>query len=60
MIDQRCCNDCETCIEVCPDVFFHNEETHTIEIANLHSYPVEKVEKAINMCPGDCIYWESG
>ncbi|MBW2027245.1 MAG: ferredoxin [Deltaproteobacteria bacterium] len=46
--------------EVCPDVFFHNEETHTIEIADLHSYPVEKVEKAINMCPGDCIYWESG
>jgi len=57
-IDYRCCTDCESCIEICPSVFFRNPDTLIIDVVDLQSYPFDEVEKAISICPGDCIYWE--
>ena len=57
-IDIRCCTDCESCLEMCPEVFIRNRETGLIEIADLDDYPEEPVNQAISICPADCISWE--
>ena len=58
VIDLGACNDCESCLELCPAVFKRNEETGLIEVADLTAYPEEMVREAISMCPADCITWE--
>ena len=58
VIDLSHCTDCESCLEICPEVFKRNQETGLIEIADLPDYPEEKVEEAIVVCPADCISWE--
>jgi ferredoxin len=57
-IDLGECNDCEGCIEICPEVFQRNESMGYIEVIELDEYPEEEVLEAINICPGDCIGWE--
>ena len=57
-IDLSECNDCESCIELCPDVFRRNGETGQIEVADLSGYPEEKIREVISMCPQDCITFE--
>ena len=58
VIDLSACTDCESCLEICPEVFRRNQETGLIEIADLPEYPEEKVQEAIAVCPGACISWE--
>ncbi len=58
VIDISRCTDCESCLEICPDVFQRNMETGLIEVADLPDYPEEAVDQAINICPVDCISWE--
>ena len=58
VIDISRCTDCESCLEICPDVFQRNLETGLIEVADLTGYPEEDVDQAINICPEDCISWE--
>ncbi len=52
------CNECESCLEVCPEVFKRNLETGQIEVVDLTEYPEEAIQEAIAMCPTDCIKWE--
>ena len=54
-IDTSVCTDCNSCIEVCPDVFIRNYETGLIEIKELDFYPESCIRDAINICPVDCI-----
>lgn len=58
LIDRSDCTDCESCIDLCPQVFRRNKETGCIEVAELSEYPEEAVEEAMAMCPGDCIAWQ--
>ncbi|MBW2029676.1 MAG: ferredoxin [Deltaproteobacteria bacterium] len=58
VIDPSRCNDCQSCIELCPGVFRKNKETGAIEIIELPDYPEDEVEEAMSMCPEDCISWE--
>ncbi len=57
-VDLSCCNLCEACIEICPQVFAINPETELLVIQSLDHYPEELVEEAMAFCPGDCISWE--
>ena len=57
-IDIAECTDCESCLEICPEVFKRNEETGIIEVADLPEYPEDAVQEAIALCPADCIMWE--
>ena len=56
-IDLSECTLCESCVAVCPAVFFIND-TGMIEVAELDIYPEADVEEAIKYCPEDCIFWE--
>jgi len=52
------CNDCESCLDLCPSVFKRNEETGHIETVELPEYPEDEIREIINCCPSDCITWE--
>ena len=58
VIDLSRCTNCDSCLEICPQVFRRNEETGLIEIGDLEKYPEDQVSEAIAMCPADCIQWE--
>jgi ferredoxin len=57
-LDLSGCTDCESCIELYPDIFKKNKNTGCIEVADLSSYPEGAIEEAMAMCPGDCITWQ--
>lgn len=59
VIDLSECSYCESCISLCPDVFYLNEETGVMETAEMDEYPEEDVQSAISCCPEDCIRWEA-
>lgn len=58
VIDIGRCTNCDSCLEMCPDVFKRNSETGLIEAADLSDYPEDLVDKVISICPADCISWE--
>jgi len=58
VIDIGRCTDCESCLEMCPEVFNRNSETGLIEIADLSDYPEGLIDQVISVCPADCISWE--
>jgi len=57
-IDRSDCTDCESCIDLHPQIFRRNKETGCIEVAELSEYPEEAVQEVMAMCPGDCITWQ--
>ena len=57
-VDAGECNDCESCLEICPGIFQRNPETGFIEVMDLDEYPEECIQEAISLCPADCIAWE--
>lgn len=57
-IDLAGCTDCDSCIEICPEVFRRNETMGYVEVIELEKYPAEELLEAINICPADCIGWE--
>lgn len=58
MVDLIRCSDCDTCVDLCPEVFQRNPDTGRIEVADLSEYPEEKISEIISNCPKDCIEWE--
>ncbi len=58
VIDLGKCNECESCLEMCPTAFRRNKETGYFEVIDLPVYPEEGVEEAMSMWPTDCITWE--
>ena len=52
------CNDCESCLDLCPSVFRRNEQTGLIELVELSQYPEDEIQEVINCCPSNCITWE--
>ena len=58
VIDSAFCTDCNTCIELCPEVFRKRKETGLIEIMELSEYPDDIIQEIIILFPADCITWE--
>ena len=56
-VDLGCCTRCEGCLEICPEVFFFNPAGDYLEVAEMDSYPEDKVREAMAICPEDCITW---
>jgi ferredoxin len=59
VVDIGACSLCMGCVEVCPEAFYHNEDTGLIQVIELQHYPEDKVDEAIKYCPEDAIFWES-
>jgi len=58
IIDTDECVGCESCVELCPDVFEFDEETEKTHVKLSEGGDEECIEEAISTCPVECIHWE--
>jgi ferredoxin len=57
-IDQDECSGCETCVELCPDVFEFDEDTQKAFVKEDYEDGEDCIQEAIESCPVECISWE--
>jgi ferredoxin len=57
IIDEEECEGCETCVELCPDVFEFDEDIQKAKVINPEADD-DCVQDAIDSCPVECIHWE--
>jgi len=57
VIDEDECEGCESCVELCPEVFAFDEDTEKARVIDPASDD-ECVEEAMDSCPVECIRWE--
>ena len=57
-IDADECTGCETCVELCPDVFEFDEDTETAKVILKEGGPEDCIQEAVDSCPVECIHWE--
>jgi ferredoxin len=58
VIDTEECTGCETCVELCPDVFKFNEADEVAVVIKAEGGPEDCIDDAINACPVECIHLE--
>ena len=49
---------CESCVELCPDVFEFNEDEEKASVKDDYEGDEECIQEAIDSCPSECIEWE--
>ncbi|MCI5138507.1 MAG: ferredoxin [Candidatus Electrothrix sp. AR1] len=55
IIDTYQCSGCETCAEMCPDVFRMDEVTEKAALVNVSPHVTDAVRQAAAFCPEKCI-----
>ena len=58
VIDSQECMGCETCVELCSEVFSFNEAEGKAEVILPEGGPEDCIEEAMASCPVECIHWE--
>lgn len=58
VIDQEECVGCESCVELCPDVFEFDEEAGKSHVIEPEGGDEDCIEEAMAACPAECISWE--
>jgi ferredoxin len=58
LIDTDECTGCQTCVELCPDVFGFDEGTDKAKVILAEGGPEDCIQEAIDSCPVECIHWE--
>jgi ferredoxin len=58
VIDTDECIGCESCVELCSEVFTFNEEEEKAEVIMPEGGPEDCIEEAMETCPVECIHWE--
>ncbi len=58
VIDQDECMGCESCVEICPEVFAMDKDAEVAYVIQEEGGPEEKIQEAIDSCPNECISWE--
>ncbi|MCF8029578.1 MAG: ferredoxin [Desulfohalobiaceae bacterium] len=58
VIDQDECTGCESCVEICPEVFGFDEDAEVAYVIQEEGGPEEKIQEAIDSCPSEAISWE--
>ena len=57
-IDTDECIGCESCVELCPDVFEFDEGEDKARVKLPESGDEECIEEAMATCPVECIHWQ--
>ncbi|WP_339138348.1 MAG: ferredoxin [Candidatus Electrothrix sp. GW3-4] len=55
IIDTYQCSGCETCVEICPDVFYIDEVTEKAGLVSPSPYITDALRQAAAFCPEKCI-----
>ncbi|MFW5500839.1 MULTISPECIES: ferredoxin [unclassified Maridesulfovibrio] len=55
VIDQDECIGCETCVELCPEVFALDSDGEKAEVIKEDAVDLECVLESIDTCPVECI-----
>ena len=55
-IDEDECIGCESCVEICPDVFSFNDDTDKAEVIDENMAEEDCVDEAVASCPAECIF----
>ncbi|WP_027720399.1 ferredoxin [Maridesulfovibrio zosterae] len=55
VIDQDECIGCETCVELCPEVFALDVDGEKAEVIKEDAVELDCVEESIDSCPVECI-----
>lgn len=58
IINTEECIGCESCVEICPDVFAFNEAEEKAEVILPEGGPEDCIQEAIETCPVECIRQE--
>jgi ferredoxin len=54
LVEEECIG-CQSCVELCPDVFGFDDETEKAYVYKEHPMDEECIENAAASCPVDCI-----
>ena len=52
------CVGCESCVELCPEVFQMDESSGKSQVILPTGGPEDCIEEAIETCPSECIHWK--
>ncbi len=58
VLDQEECIGCESCVEICPEVFAFDADTEKAYVIKAEGGPEDDIQEAMDSCPVECIYWE--
>lgn len=58
VIDTNKCIGCESCVEICPEIFEFDDENDKAFVRLAEGGDEECIDEAISNCPAECIYWE--
>ncbi|MBW1829863.1 MAG: ferredoxin [Deltaproteobacteria bacterium] len=56
-IDKEECLGCESCVELCPEVFEMVEDEEKAVVILPEGGDEACIEEAIETCPAECIFW---
>ncbi|MFO7964333.1 MAG: ferredoxin [Desulfobacterales bacterium] len=51
------CIGCESCVELCPEVFEFDAENEKAVVIMPENGDEECIEEAMDSCPSECIHW---
>lgn len=51
------CIGCESCVELCPEVFGFDEKAEKAVVILPEGGPKDCIEEAMATCPVECIHW---
>ncbi len=54
-IDADECIGCQTCVELCPEVFSFNDDTEKAEVRETMTGAEACIDEAVDACPVNCI-----
>jgi ferredoxin len=52
------CVGCESCVELCPDVFEFDVDAEKARVIMSEGGHEERIEESMDSCPSECIHWE--
>lgn len=57
LVDEELCEGCETCVELCPEVFELGEDSK-VRVKNQNACDTCNCQEAIDSCPTGALKWE--